>query len=946
MSIAETLQAPSPSNRVRPMADGRPDEPIDAPTTRVAIIGGGLSGIVAAIGLKQAGWTDVTILEKADSVGGVWRDNRYPGVRCDVPGRLFTYSFAPKTSLRRQYAKGSEVRDYLRSVHRIHRLETHTAYHRHIVRAIYRDGAWHLTDADGRTEIFGIVVWAGGILGQPKMPRIDGLDQFEGHLCHSARYDAGFEPRGKRVGIIGTGSSGVQMVPPLAKTVASLAVFQRTPHWICPINDATNRRYQKDTVPSRGRIASLHRRWQYHFMRMTATAAVTGSPWRQRMLRWRCENYLRRKVRDPALRSILTPDFELGCKRLIFARGYYESLQRPNVELHAEPIERIEPRGIRTGGRLVELDAIICATGFRAHRFMRPTVIRGIDGVGVDDYWSFGVRSHRSVAMPGFPNFFMVNGPHVPVGNYSAIDIAEAQVDYIARMLRPVRSGRYQKVMPRAEVTDRLQREIDADAETSVWNSGCRNWFVSGGPTPSFWPGSPESFIAQFRRIDPEEYEWFDDPGRPKPRTAEPGTAEPGTAEPGTTRFRPTAATPNRTLQPVPLTNPATHRSAAALRSATPSRSSNVAPTIVHASGTRPIRLLLTLPRPELVEELRRHPQIDLYHLNADRPDRWRTAPNNDRRFRYDEDRKKLSPRAILQVRRAIATCRPDVVHAFYGRAMAHVIAATSDGRYRPRLVSFRGISTPLNDRDPADRWTYLHPRFVAHACESEAVRRAMIESGISPDRCPVTYNYGSVPAVEPGQATDRESLKRSLGIPTDAFVIGTVARMRHVKGIDVLLNAADRLRDRGDIHFVLIGAEPDRFTKHAIKSATRRNPRLHVLGYRDDATALMPMMDVFVMPSRREALCRAVLEATAQGICPIVSDVGGLPEVVTHDIDGLVFAREDSEALADCILRLHNYRPALERLARAAELRSRDKFTVRHFVQRLLPLYRQALRV
>lgn len=349
------------------------------------------------------------------------------------------------------------------------------------------------------------------------------------------------------------------------------------------------------------------------------------------------------------------------------------------------------------------------------------------------------------------------------------------------------------------------------------------------------------------------------------------------------------------------------------------------------------MKIMLNWARPELVDHLNSLPDVTVSVLSP-RPDPLGSNPTN-RSYFYDSSRAKLSYVAARQMRKAFIAEKPDLVHACYGRPLAHAVLATMGMQNSPKIISFRGIASKCNRMDPADWLTYLNPKVIAHACESDAVRSAMIASGISPNRCFTTYNYAN----NANQVDSSELVRQSLGIPSTAFVVGTVARMRHVKGADIFLRAALECKDLENMHFVLVGK-----VQHHAVSRLARDPRLagriHMLGHRSDATNLMQAFDVFVMPSRREALCRALLEAISLGICPVVSDAGGLPEVVQHQSCGLVFKSESHVELAAAFRSLHHNPQTVKALGQAAKQRSQDFFSAQRWCQRMEFMYRQVL--
>jgi glycosyltransferase involved in cell wall biosynthesis len=361
------------------------------------------------------------------------------------------------------------------------------------------------------------------------------------------------------------------------------------------------------------------------------------------------------------------------------------------------------------------------------------------------------------------------------------------------------------------------------------------------------------------------------------------------------------------------------------------------------------MRVLLINAKPVLVEALAAL-GVDAIGVWPQRQDFPHWPEGLRRAAQFYSGGAKFSPRAAREVRQLIRTHRPDVVHAFYGRALAHVNLATTGLAVRPKIVSFRGITSPLSRLDPGDWLSYRHPHVDAHACESDAVRDALVASGIPADRCWTTYNcfyalspWKRIEVRGPAVRTPRHAMLGQFDIPAVAFVVGTVATMRPVKGIDLLLRAAIECADLHDTYWLLVGPVTDPLVSQ-LAADPRISPRVRLVGYRADAAELASSMDVFVMPSRAESLCQALLEAMAQGVCPVVSDAGGMKEVVRHEQDGLVVPRENVSALAAAIRRLRADGLLAARLAASAQARIADQCTAERMAERTLAIYRQVL--
>jgi cation diffusion facilitator CzcD-associated flavoprotein CzcO len=468
----------------------------------------GMSGLLAAIKLHEAGITDVTIFEKGATVGGTWRDNRYPGLSCDVPAHMYTYSFEPNPDYSHRYARGPEIFAYFERVAQKYNLMSNIKFNTELVRAAYTDGAWHLTTKNGEEAIADIVISASGVLHHPQYPDIEGLDTFAGPKFHTARWDQSVDLTGKRVGLLGTGSTSIQIVPQVQKVASKLTLFQRTPQWIYPLPDRVYNDKSKERLRRHRWIASWLRGFYSKLFEWTFAKAVIGNKGLLGFISWVCRYHLESKVKDPVLREKLRPNYQAACKRLIFANGFYEAIQEPNAELVTEPIVRVEPQGIRTSdGRLHELDVLVLATGFKAHNFMRPMEMIGENGVTLDQAWENGAQAYRSIAMPGFPNFFMLIGPNSPIGNYSLITISEMQMNYIMQLVELWRSGRADQIEPRSEATRRFNQAIKDSMGGTVWVSGCQSWYIDAHGNPAMWPWSFRRFAEEMAHPQLSEFE-------------------------------------------------------------------------------------------------------------------------------------------------------------------------------------------------------------------------------------------------------------------------------------------------------------------------------------------------------------------------------------------------------------------------------------------------------
>ena len=475
---------------------------------RVAIIGAGMAGILSAIKLTEAGLTDFTVYEKAERPGGTWRENTYPGIACDVPSHLYSYSFALTPEWSHRYAPGAEIQAYFERVTRDHHIEGRIRFGDEVTRCEFVEGRWRLTTASGHRDEVDVVIAATGVLHHPNIPDIDGLDTFAGAAFHSSQWDHDVPLDTARVGVIGTGSTATQIVGAIADRVAKLTLFQRTAQWIMPQeNPPFTGDDQAAFRDEPERLAGLHSELSQQFD-VFANAVVDAESPEMRMVERLCRANLDDSVRDPELRERLRPDYRAACKRLVVSPNFYEAIQRPNAELVTDAIERIEPGGVRTrDARLHELDVLVLATGFQAHAFMRPMEVIGRDGASLADAWANRPTAYLSISIPDFPNFFMLNGPNGPVGNFSLIEVAELQFAYIIQLIDHLRSGACREISATHGAAEDLETERTEAAQKTIWMTGCRSWYLDDRGVPAVWPWPFDRFRAAMREPALEAYE-------------------------------------------------------------------------------------------------------------------------------------------------------------------------------------------------------------------------------------------------------------------------------------------------------------------------------------------------------------------------------------------------------------------------------------------------------
>ena len=478
---------------------------------RYAIVGGGMAGILAAIKLKERGDTNFTLFEKAASLGGTWRENRYPGLTCDVPAHAYTYSFAPHAEWSAYYAGGPEIKAYFDKVAADYGIMPFVRFNAEVTGCRWDEArqCWHVAvGADEEHEVDVLIV-ASGVLHHPNIPAIPGLDTFAGKAFHSARWDDSAVLDGTKVGIIGNGSTGIQIVTALWDRSEKVVAFQRSPQWVMPVpqfeyTDEQREAFRND-VSLIDAIRNDEQYWS-SILRFTKGLTDIDGP-EMREIEDVCRTYFEESIKDPELKERLRPDYRAACKRLIYSWQYYDCVQQPSVYVETGKIARVEPEGVRMeDGTFHPLDVLVLATGFKADQFIRPATVTGRDGVTLDEFWAVRPTAHYAITIPGFPNFFMLNGPTGPVGNFSLIDIAERQWRYIEQLLEPLRDGKARVVEPRREAFDDYEeRRIEA-AKKTIFGSGCTSWYLDKTGVPSSWPWGYQEFADAMAKPQLEEF--------------------------------------------------------------------------------------------------------------------------------------------------------------------------------------------------------------------------------------------------------------------------------------------------------------------------------------------------------------------------------------------------------------------------------------------------------
>jgi cation diffusion facilitator CzcD-associated flavoprotein CzcO len=472
----------------------------------VAVVGAGVAGLGMAKKLKDAG-VPFTVFEKADRVGGTWRENTYPGLTCDVPAMVYTYSFDRNPGWPRILATGAEIQRYVEAVCDRHGLSERIRFGAEVTDAEWLGDRWRLRTGDGEEREFDAVVQATGFLHRPRVPDIPGLEDFGGAAFHSARWDHDVGLPGKRVGVVGTGSTGVQLVGALPGTAAKVSLFQRTPQWVFPFPNTRmpgqlRRLLERSPGLTQRLVDGMERAGDW----LLGGAAIHGGR-RRRFFGWACRRYLA-TVEDPDLRRRLTPDYEPLCKRPVMSARFYGAMQRADVELVDSAIDHVEAEGVVTAdGRLHPLDVLVLATGFDSHAYMRPMRVVGQDGATLENAWTGGPSGYRTMALPGFPNMFMILGPHSPLVHIAIHSSVELQADYVIQMLERLREPDVVSLTPTEEATQTWLDEVRAGLPGTVWASGCSSWYVGPDGLPVLWPFSRRRWFEMLRSPDFGDYE-------------------------------------------------------------------------------------------------------------------------------------------------------------------------------------------------------------------------------------------------------------------------------------------------------------------------------------------------------------------------------------------------------------------------------------------------------
>jgi cation diffusion facilitator CzcD-associated flavoprotein CzcO len=472
------------------------------------IVGGGFGGVGAAVMLRRAGYADITIFERGDRLGGVWNANTYPGASCDIPSVLYEFSFAPNPRWSHRFAPQAEIQAYVEDVARKHGVfeRAHTGTEVTAARWDEDRRRWTVSTPHGEHEA-DVLLTACGQLSTPSVPAIPGLDGFAGPAFHTAAWRHDVDLTGRRVAVVGTGCSAIQVVPAIQPQVARLDVYQRSPGWTIPKLDFAYRERTQRLFERFPALRRLDRRSVFAFHDFGA-AAMTKHRWLLPAIRAIGRWQIKRAISDPELRRAVTPTDEVGCKRIMLTDDWYPTLTKPNVALVTDRIEAVTATGIRTAdGRERPADAIVLATGFRSHGFVAPMEITGAGGRTLADTWGAEPRAYYGLSVPGFPNLFLVYGPNTNGGTGSVISTIEAGMNHVLAAVRELDRTGAQRIEIRREAADAFDRDLRRALAGTVWASGCQNWYVDeNGFDPNQWPWTWTAYRRRTAQLEPGAY--------------------------------------------------------------------------------------------------------------------------------------------------------------------------------------------------------------------------------------------------------------------------------------------------------------------------------------------------------------------------------------------------------------------------------------------------------
>ena len=473
----------------------------------VVVIGAGLSGVCSAIKLQDANFENFRILEKADDVGGTWRDNIYPGVACDVPSHLYSYSFAPNPDWSRWYAPGAEILDYVRNCAKEYGVFDQITFNTSVESAIWKSDRWVLKDSNGATFSSTFVISALGGLHIPKSPELPNEELFEGQIFHTANWPQNLDLQGKSVAVVGTSATAVQVVPNIANEAASLIVFQRSPVWVGEKRDLEYTAEEREEFRTNPKALQAIRQELYESWEQTSVELHRAGTRINTMAEERARQQIEHSVSDPALAKALTPNHNFACKRPTISNQYYSTFEKDNVSLVSSAMDSFTRTGLVSGGKEYSVDVVIFATGFEAFNISNQIDLIGVGGLRLADAWQDRVTSYKSVMVHDFPNLFLMMGPN-GTGLQSALQTIEAQADYAVGTIGRMQADGLTSLNPKQASVDAFTRDVGNHFAHTTHSKGCTSWWTDQtGFNHSIWPGSSDEYRAMLAELDLADFE-------------------------------------------------------------------------------------------------------------------------------------------------------------------------------------------------------------------------------------------------------------------------------------------------------------------------------------------------------------------------------------------------------------------------------------------------------
>jgi cation diffusion facilitator CzcD-associated flavoprotein CzcO len=476
----------------------------------VVIIGAGFGGLGMAIRLKAQGQDDIVIIEKGSDVGGCWRDNTYPGAACDVPSHLYSYSFERHYPWSRRFAPQNEIFAYQQHCARKYDVYRHIRFNTEVEKASFDEaqGVWVITLTNDETIFARVLITATGQLNQPAYPKMPGIDAFKGAHFHSARWDHSVDLKGKTVAVIGTGASAIQFVPEVAQVAGKVMLFQRSAaHVLAKPDRAYTEREHR--MLKRFPITQTLDRLKIYIANEARVLGFTSLQKAMALFEWQFKQQLKKFIKDPELREKLTPDYPIGCKRILMSNDYYPALAQDHVEVINQGISEVTATGVvDSEGQHHDVDVIIYGTGFQATDFLTPMTIIGRDGIALNDAWKDGAEAYLGISVNGFPNLFMLYGPNTNLGHNSIIYMLESQIHYVQQCIAAIDSQKLRSLEVRSLVQTNFNDRVQSKISDTVWNKGCHSWYkTESGKNTNNWPGFTFNYRRQTDKLDLNDYD-------------------------------------------------------------------------------------------------------------------------------------------------------------------------------------------------------------------------------------------------------------------------------------------------------------------------------------------------------------------------------------------------------------------------------------------------------